>query len=578
MFISTSVIASLIQFVITVELGVQGHPQQPTKQSPQGSYHRASCDFVDEIVGQRTLYDTHDYQRQSPLWDHSGRNSAGSVPAPQLELIPLGLSGSADNRVDLVFFSDGYLSSERAKFIADATRLADDVSKNQTFYTVKPLLNFWAAFSPSKESGIGVGGVPKDTVYGLYRQGTQLRGVYYSKPEVARAACASLGSQCDYPILLANDPLYGGLGGEFTVITSSYLNGPLVLRHELGHSIIEVGEEYDGGFAYCGVNAAHESERTSGLPWKQWLTEQPLAKEAATSSNGSSLSQPPSAPRVERSIMPFQSYPWTMLKARSPWIAEFTSSGEYSRYLVKFSLSGVPEKSNLRVELDGVDLGWAPEPLVGVDRWHYDIFVSEKLAPGPHELRFALQDSKLEGISQLCSVEVLEFGDESEFNSTPGHYSLYPTFSLSNETSYRPTNQDCLMRAVVKPNFCKACMETLWLQLLKRVHLIEGLNESCNAHGTKTLALDLVPLAHLRTGDERAVAEISNESYTITWTKDSKLLEKHTNQTSIHLNKTDSVGKYTVQVKFATDAVRLTDSSALVDTLEHQISSPCPHA
>lgn len=23
--------------------------------------------------------------------------------------------------------------------------------------------------------------------------------------------------------------------------------GPLVLRHELGHSIIDVGEEYDGG-------------------------------------------------------------------------------------------------------------------------------------------------------------------------------------------------------------------------------------------------------------------------------------------------------------------------------------------
>ena len=30
-------------------------------------------------------------------------------------------------------------------------RLVDDISKNQTFHTVKPLLNFWAAFSPSKE-------------------------------------------------------------------------------------------------------------------------------------------------------------------------------------------------------------------------------------------------------------------------------------------------------------------------------------------------------------------------------------------------------------------------------------------
>jgi len=40
------------------------------------------------------------------------------------------------------------------------------------------------------------------TLFGLYRDGTELRGVYYSKPEVAKAACLSLGNQCDYPILL----------------------------------------------------------------------------------------------------------------------------------------------------------------------------------------------------------------------------------------------------------------------------------------------------------------------------------------------------------------------------------------
>ena len=52
-------------------------------------------------------------------------------------------------------------------------------------------------------------------MYGLYRPGTELRGVYYDKPEVASAACESTDA-CDYPILLGNDPLYGGLGGRFT--------------------------------------------------------------------------------------------------------------------------------------------------------------------------------------------------------------------------------------------------------------------------------------------------------------------------------------------------------------------------
>lgn len=51
---------------------------------------------------------------------------------------------------------------EKEKFIKDANKLALDVSNNQTFATVKPLLNFWAAFTPSNESGIGVGGEAKE--------------------------------------------------------------------------------------------------------------------------------------------------------------------------------------------------------------------------------------------------------------------------------------------------------------------------------------------------------------------------------------------------------------------------------
>jgi len=180
----------------------------------------------------------------------------------------------------LVFFSDGCkpffriravditkpstLSDtihEMDKFFQDAKRLADDVSQNQTFYTVKPLLNFWGAFTPSEEvkrppksfftlnhihvrvalvlaafqkgKVIFKQGHPSTdiwtrTPYGLYRDGTELRAVYYNNPEVAHAACDSMKDQCDFPILLGelfesaarsepfahfvlgNDPFYGG--------------------------------------------------------------------------------------------------------------------------------------------------------------------------------------------------------------------------------------------------------------------------------------------------------------------------------------------------------------------------------
>ncbi len=40
------------------------------------------------------------------------------------------------------------------------------------------------------------------TPFGLYRDGTELRGLYYAKPKVARDACNSLGDRCDYGVLV----------------------------------------------------------------------------------------------------------------------------------------------------------------------------------------------------------------------------------------------------------------------------------------------------------------------------------------------------------------------------------------
>lgn len=95
-----------------------------------------------------------------------------------------------------------------------------------------------------------------------------------------------------------------------SVITPSVLNGALVLRHELGHSIIGVGEEYDGGFAYYGCNAAQEPAE---IGWTHWL------------SNPPTTDQINSTARVERVAMSLQQYPWTILN--STYSANFSSTG-----------------------------------------------------------------------------------------------------------------------------------------------------------------------------------------------------------------------------------------------------------
>jgi hypothetical protein len=140
---------------------------------------------------------------------------------------------------------DGYTKSEKDLFLSDMKRLHHEMFTGVTYASYLPLFNIWAVYRSSVESGIGTHGKPKNTAYGLYRDGTELRGVYWSKPDNARQSCKATGpNACEYPTIIGNDPYYGGLGlcyvcsffdllgGEFTVSTSSPTSGTVVLRHE----------------------------------------------------------------------------------------------------------------------------------------------------------------------------------------------------------------------------------------------------------------------------------------------------------------------------------------------------------
>ncbi|CAG9993074.1 unnamed protein product [Clonostachys byssicola] len=458
-----------------------------------------------------------------------------SQAAPPLEIRPLIISGPSRNRVDLIFFGDGYTTAEKDKFFDDALFLATNLTDGQTFSDVLPLVNWWAGFSASAESGIGVGGRPKDTVYGLYRDGTELRGVYYQKPEVARAACQSTDA-CDYPILLGNDPYYGGLGGTFTVTTSSPANGPAVLRHELGHSIIGVGEEYDGGQVYRGVNSARTPQT---VPWTHWY------------------SNPSSEPKVQRSNMPIQAYPWTLLNTTQAWSRTFTSAGSYDSYLLQFSVSGVTASTDLRVEIDGKDLGWEVNPVVGLDRWIYNMKFDENLSPGAHQIKFTLLNQELQGTAQLCNLEIIEYGEnDAEFTFEPEFHGIFPTYSSTNATTYRPTNDLCLMRTMHSPDFCQPCIEGLWISLLRNLALVDNVTKVADGSGSTNVTLDLLPLAQFREQPR------PTESYIISWiAPNGTKLSQWDNKTSALLS--SDLAEVNVEIEFSTTQVRVDEAGVL---------------
>ena len=277
-----------------------------------------------------------------------------------------------------------------------------------------------------------------------------MRAIFPTYKDEARKVCRSTGPfACDYPILIGNDDYYGGLGGEFVISTSSITSGTIVIRHELGHNLIDVGEEYDGGWVYSGVNAAHS------LPpsWSHWLT------------NISAASH------EERNRVIFQEYPWLDLSPGS-WRKVFYTDGHdggWERVYIQASASGVPDREDLWVGIDGNELDWYP---TGNDDRRFLEWHSKKgFAPGFHVIEFRQNTKPKKGRMprQLCSIEIIEYGAEEEFHQKKGYIGNFPTYDIYGRKTWRPTNEGCLMRHMQETTFCNVCQEGLWTNLMRRL-------------------------------------------------------------------------------------------------------------
>eukprot|EP01050_Picozoa_sp_SAG11_P045743 SAG11_NODE_22977_length_397_cov_0.795302_1_plen_132_part_11 len=132
----------------------------------------------------------------------------------------------------------------------------------------------------------------------------------------------------------------------------------------MGHNFISVGEEYDGGSVYRGVNSAPNSAAAQDK-WKDWLTDQ----------SGEPLQE-------QESYIRLSQYPWHDL-ADGPISFEFESDGQQARWLFKFTVSGTPNDGDIIVDMDGVQLDWRGAGTL--DRTFYTFgSETEGLPAGPH--------------------------------------------------------------------------------------------------------------------------------------------------------------------------------------------------
>jgi len=463
----------------------------------------------------------------------------------------LSITGSPDNRVDIVFMGDGYTADEVDKFLSDMKRTAADIFFRQTFNTWLPLYNVWAVYRASNERGIGYFSTPKDTAYQLYRDGTELRGIYYNDPDAIADSCSATGpGACDYPVVLGQDPYYGGLGGQYSISTSSPRSGIVVLRHELGHSIGGVGEEYDSG-VHFGANVARTLDVVQAK-WGPWLSGEL---------------------REEDSQDLVQDYAWFIFNSTDTsddYVINFSNEEGYDRWYLLFSMSGCEEDGVMSITLDGEPLDW--HSCDSLDRCFYGFYSDEPLdKERTHELRWhMLTNSTTMFPRQLCSVSMLQYKNEPEFHFNNDFVSAYKTYSGGTKfRAYRSQNEHCIMRNMSSTDFCVADRENLWLKQVGAISLIDNVTVTyATTEGTATAVVDMVPFGQFR--DE----PVPGESYFCTWTKNGFEQPSLANQFTWTLPQSEANGEWAVSVKLVTTDVRSDPNDAMSARATFRVTSP----
>ncbi len=409
---------------------------------------------------------------------------------PGSEMRALVEQGPTSNRINLTIVGDGYTASEKEKFFGDAQRITNDLFEGDTFHSYLPLFNVYAVFVPSRDSGI-TDVARKNTALGLFREPAgSKRAIEVGNPAAAERAL-DLAPATDYPILLANDDYYGGLGGRYAITTRSLTSGTMVLRHELGHNFGNVGEEYDGGYVYSGAN----SSRNKGAEWKHWAEGGVVKINEAQYLNGD--------------------YVWQNL-GRGSYRSTFNFPGNGSVFGMIVSAVGWSSPDDVAVFIDGERLDLKGQ--FQADRSFFEPANSSlQLSAGSHVLE-AIEQKK-DGDNVLAFIQAHAYPPDYEFDGTK--VGAYLNFNDSgSRAGYRPTHNGCLMREMRTTKFCVVDQENMWVRFLRKVRLIDELSiDAPSAEGLRNVKLQHPPLPGLQIrwfkkagGSEYELTELKDKS------------------------------------------------------------------
>ena len=201
-----------------------------------------------------------------------------AVQAQTSTLAVIEENGARSMRLNVVFISEGYTSTEMGTFASDVQSAVNFLFTKEPWVRYRSYCNIYRIEIASNQSGTdnGSDGGLRDTYFqsGFNTPGiSQLNTVTSTGSSRAFSLLNKHVPEYDVPIIIVNDSNYGGSGGPVAVATTNSYSAQ-VLEHELGHSLAKLTDEYD--FEYAGYpavefpNATAKTKR-SEIRWNVWI-------------------------------------------------------------------------------------------------------------------------------------------------------------------------------------------------------------------------------------------------------------------------------------------------------------------
>uniref|UniRef100_A0A7S3K1J4 Uncharacterized protein n=1 Tax=Aureoumbra lagunensis TaxID=44058 RepID=A0A7S3K1J4_9STRA len=410
-------------------------------------------------------------------------------------------SAESDWQRHLIFLSEAYGEDEENDFVRDVQRMVHEVL-DESFSHVAPLLAVEAIWIPSRRSGVPR--VPRppmrpQTAFGLFRDSSAPLRLVEPGPRsyrLAKKICHETLSRTlcsdSVLILLANDPYYGGLGDDIIIVTNSKSSGVLALRHELGHALGDVGEEYDAGIDYSGANFA-----TSPMPcpknYKPRIEYLFDGVERTIYDCVQWLGADNKNLQPKNASLALAEWPWQ----RPPFLRTFHTPQANHKWhtTLELSVAGglgltasiVPAEQKAHIDLplifkssssydNPLDRCFATAQIVLNPGTTYTLRLDEDVFLRKHSIvyqNFSWSPQKL-----LCHVQLHleQLQHQQNINIENTRLGVYPIFDLHRKlVGYRPTRCTCLMRDVTAGHFCQCCRDLILRRLLASANPLDQL-------------------------------------------------------------------------------------------------------